>query len=182
MQLAIALSVALLLSGCVAQFSPIDFSANVEVQKDRERQTRRFNGGTEAELLITSVKVLQDLGFTVTASQESLGFVTAVKDREAKAPGQKASVLIILTILAAVGGHPPPGAIGDMPERQHISALLTVRSAPGKNAGAHLVRVSFFRSVFQPLSWEGGQLQEPELYEAFFDLLSKEIFLEAHKL
>ncbi len=171
-----------LLFGCVAPYSPTDFSTGVAVQTDREQQTRRFEGGTEAELLNTSVNVLQDLGFTVTASQETLGFITAVKDRDAKAPGQKASVIIILMILSAAGGQPPPGALGNMPEKQHISVLVTIRPAPGKEEGVHLVRATFYRSVFQPLSWEGGQLREPELYEAFFDLLSKAIFLEAHKL
>jgi hypothetical protein len=169
------------LSGC-AQFSPDDFSIGIEVQEDRERQTRRFDGVTEAELFNASVNVLQDLGFTVTSSQASLGFVTAVKDREAKAPGQKASMIILLTILAAAGGQPLPAAPGAMLERQHISALLTIRPAPGKEEGTHLVRVTFYRSVFQPLAWEGGQQREAELYEAFFDLLSKGIFLEAHKL
>jgi hypothetical protein len=170
------------LAGCVANMSPADFSPGTEAQTDRERQTRRFDGVTEDDLFRASINVLQDLGFTVTASQASLGFVTAVKDREAKAPGQKAAMILMLTILAASGGQPPPAPLGEMPEKQHISVLLTIRPAPGHGDGSRLVRITFHRTVSQPFSWEAGQLREAELYEAFFELLSKGIFLEAHKL
>lgn len=168
------------MAGCVANMSPAEFSLGTEEQTDRERQTRRFDGVTEDDLFRASINVLQDLGFTVTASQASLGFVTAVKDREAKAPEQKVAMLVLLTMLAAAGAPPTP--LGEMPEKQHISALLTIRSAPGKGDVSHLVRITFHRTVSQPLAWEAGQLREAELYEAFFELLSKGIFLEAHKL
>jgi hypothetical protein len=36
--------------------------------------------------------------------------------------------------------------------------------------------------VRQPLKWTAGELREPALYQSFFELLAKSVFLEAHKL
>lgn len=168
------------LAGCVPTMTPEAFAPGPDAQADREHQTRRFDGISEAELVRASNGVLQDLGFTVKASRASLGFVTAVKDREAKAPDQKAALMILMILVAAMGGRPPTA--GEVHEDQTITALISIRPAPGQGDRSHLVRVTFHRFTRQPLTWDAGILREAELYDAFFELLSKAIFLEAHKL
>lgn len=151
-----------------------------QLSADRQLQTRRFEGISEEKLLAASTSVLQDLGFTIKVSNAELGMATGVKDREAKAPDQRAGVIVIMILLAATTGQVPQG-VGEMKEEQTVRVLLTTRPVRGSNAG-HEVRVTFHRFLRQPLIWEADSLRDPRLYEGFFELLSKAIFLEAHKL
>ncbi len=167
-----------------ATLSPDDFAPPPDAQIDRDRQTRRFDGVTEQQLLAASVGVLQDLGFTISRSNPSLGLILGVKTREAKAPDQRMAVLMLLLLAAtAAGAHgAPSGPPAPMYEDQTISVMITVQPAPGQGADSHLVRVTFHRLVRQPLLMDAGILREAELYDAFDELLSKAIFLEEHKL
>lgn len=171
-------------AGC-ATTSPAEF---VQTAPDaaalREVQTRRFDGIGEDRLLSASVAVLQDLGFTIKTSSARLGFTKGVKDREAKAPDQVAAVTILMLLAVAAGGGagaPQPGS-SEMPQEQTISVFLVTRPLAGGAGRNHEVRVSFQRFLRQPLRVEAGVLREAQLYEAFFELLSKAIFLEAHRL
>lgn len=145
----------------------------------REMQTRRFEGIEEDRLLAAGLAVLQDLGFTVRLSNARLGFAKGVKDREAKAPDQVAAVILLMLLASAGGG----GAVSmpPMPQEQTITALLVTRPL-ADGARGHALRISFHRNLRQPLLLESGMLREPQLYERFFELLSKAIFLEAHRL
>lgn len=176
--LTLVLAAPIALTGC-AKFSPQDVAPAADAQVDRERQTRRYDGVAESALLAASVSVLQDLGFTVSDSNASLGLILAVKNREAKATDQKAVVLILMAFAAATGSAPPTAP---MYEDQTISAMLTIRPAPGQGERSHLLRVTFHRLIRQPLVMDAGVLREAELYDAFNELLSKAIFLEEHKL
>lgn len=150
-----------------------------EVAADRQLQTRRFDRISEEKLLSASVGVLQDLGFTIKVSNAEIGLAAGVKDRDAKAPEQKAGLIVLMILLAAATGHAP--LAGEMKEEQTVRVLVTTRPVAG-DGGDHEVRVTFHRFLRQPLVWEADSLRDPRLYEAFFELLSKSIFLEAHKL
>jgi hypothetical protein len=150
-----------------------------ELAADRELQARRFEGISEEKLLAASVGVLQDLGFTITVADAEIGMATGVKDRDAKAPEQRAAVIVLMILLTAASGHAPP--TGDMREEQTIRVLLTTRPVRG-SSDAYEVRVTFHRFLRQPLVVEAGSFRDPRLYEGFFELLSKAIFLEAHRL
>lgn len=168
---------------CAARpLDPNDFAPAADAQMDRERQTRRFDGVTEPELLTASVSVLQDLGFTVNRSSAPLGLILADKNREAKATEQKAAIMILMMFAASMGsgGHATPNF--PMYEEQTISAMLTIRPLPGQGERSHILRVTFHRLIRQPLVMEAGILREAELYNAFNELLSKAIFLQEHKL
>jgi hypothetical protein len=84
-----------------------------------------------------------------------------------------------MILLTAASGRPPP--TGDMKEEQTVRVLVTTRPVSG-SSDAHEVRVTFHRFLRQPLVVEAGSLRDPRLYEGFFELLSKAIFLEAHRL
>ncbi len=167
------------LTAC-AHVNPDDFAPGPDAQVDRARQTRRFDGVTEQQLLAASVSVLQDLGFTVNRSNAALGLVLGVKTREAKAPDQTALLITMIFIAAMTGSSAPQ--TGPIYEDQTISATVTIRAAPGLGRKGHFVRVTFHRVVRQPLVMDAGILREAELYDAFGELLSKAIFLEEHRL
>jgi len=167
------------LGACAAGGGKEEMQARAEVAADRELQTRRFKGISEERLLAASVGVLQDLGFTIRVSSVELGMAAGVKDREAKAPDQKAAMIVLMILIAVSGAQPPPaGQV--ITEEQTIDVLLTTRPVHGTSDLLD-VRVTFHRFLRQPFVWEAATLRDPKLYEGFFELLSKAIFLEAHQ-
>ena len=150
-----------------------------QLTAERQLQTRRFEGGSEEKLLAAGVSVLQDLGFTIKVSNAELGLATGVKDRDAKAPDQRAGMIVLMILLAAAAKQAPPSA--DIREEQTVRVLLTTRPAPGAS-GSIEVRVTFHRYLRQPFVVEADSLRDAKLYEGFFELLSKAVFLEAHRL
>jgi len=172
------LAAALALAGC-AEFSPDSLSIAPQDAAQSELQGRRFDGIGEKQLLDAAVGVLQDLGFTVESSGAGLGFVQGTKEREAKAPEQVLVLVIIAALAASQGGSVPAAQIR---QDQTISVLLSVRPVRADDPGSHIVRVTFHNHVRQPLQHTAGPLRDPALYQSFFALLSKAIFLEGHKL
>lgn len=178
--LAAAVALAAGVVACAPGTGKEEVQPRPELLAERQLQTRRFEGISEEKLLAASVGVLQDLGFTMTASNLELGMATGVKDREAKAPNQRAAMIVLMILIAAGGGQPPP-ADQVMKEEQKIRVLLTTRPVP-RTSDVCEVRVTFHRFLRQPFVAEAGSLRDPKLYEGFFELLSKSIFLEAHTL
>lgn len=178
--LAAAVTLAVGVVACAPGTGKEEVQPRPELSAERQLQTRRFEGIGEEKLLAASVGVLQDLGFTMTLSNVELGLATGVKDREAKAPDQRAGMIVLMILVAMAGAQPPPaGAV--LKEEQKIRVLLTTRPVPGKSDVCE-VRVTFHRFLRQPFVSEAGSLRDPKLYEGFFELLSKSIFLEAHTL
>lgn len=150
----------------------------------RELQTRRFDGVTEEKLLGACAGILQDLGFTIQGAYPELGMLRGTKEREAKAPEQRAAhtiLVILLALAAAQSGHASSAPVPPATEEQTIRVLVITQPVAGRN-DSHDVRVTFHRFLRQPLTQQAGALHDPKLYEAFFELLSKALFLEAHKL
>jgi hypothetical protein len=168
----------LALAGC-AEMPPDYIAVKPGDAAQRELQGRRFDGIGEKELLDAAVGVLQDLGFTVDITSAELGFVQGAKEREAKAPDQTLVILIIAALAASQGSSL---SAGQMRQDQTISALLTVRPAREGDTRSHIVLVTFHNHVRQPLMRTAGPLRDPVLYQSFFELLSKALFLQAHKL
>jgi hypothetical protein len=174
------LGAAMMLAACATGTGSEQVQPRPQLTADRQLQTRRFEGISEEKLLAASIGVLQDLGFTIQISNAEIGIATGVKDREAKAPDQRAGVVVLMILLAAASKQPPPASL-EIKEEQRIRVLLTTHPAAG-TSDAHEVRVTFHRFLRQPLLVEADSLRDPQLYEGFFELLSKAIFLEAHKL
>jgi hypothetical protein len=177
--LAAAVTLAVGIGACATGTGKEEVQPRPQLSAERQLQTRRFEGISEEKLLAASVSVLQDLGFTIKVSNAELGMATGIKDLEAKAPDQRAGLIALLILLTAATGQAP--MVGEIKEEQTIRVLLTTRPV-ASTAGTHEVRVTFHRFLRQPLLLEADSLRDPRLYEGFFELLSKAVFLEAHRL
>lgn len=166
-------------SACVQQIPKEALELTPESLAQRQLQTRRFESKDEKILLSSSAAVLQDLGFTIEASATDLGVIVATKDLSAVEPGQvTASVLVALA--TAVLGAP---VIIPVDQKQKVRVSLTSKMG-GTNNDNILVRVTFQRIVWNTRNQvtKTEPLNEPTLYQEFFEKLSKAVFLNAHEL
>lgn len=146
--------------------------------KLRNMQTRRFDVADDKIILAASVQTLQDLGFTITEAATAAGVIAGSKQRDAEETGQVAGQ-VALAVLAALGGssYTP---VWDKEQTIQVTLVAT----PISNAAKVDVRVSFDRILInnQGQTWRAELLNDPTLYQQFFQGLSKSAFLEAHEL
>jgi hypothetical protein len=168
-----------LLGACAAAAPGEALRLGPESLQQRQLQTRRFDGTTEAEILAAAAGVLQDLGFVIDESETGLGLMVASKRRSATNVAQQVTAVLVELVL----GWPMA-----TDEEQTIRASLVSRPATGAVAAAAAdsfhVRVTFQRLVRNDRRQvsEAEPLDDPALYEGFFERLSKSVFLEAHKI
>lgn len=126
----------------------------------RQIQSRRFDTDDETQILAACAGLLQDLGFIITESSSRAGLLVASKDRSTADPGQG--------FLANLGA-----------QRIRISIVTT----PLKTKKI-LVRVTFQRVFWQPHSQytRVESVNDPVIYQEFFNRLSQSVFLEAHHI
>lgn len=139
----------------------------------RQAQTRVFETTDEAELLSASAALLQDLGFTLDESEVDLGVIVASKDRDATEVAQVVGAVAMAIVFGA-----------DVPvdDEQKIRAALVTRKLEERNGYA-------VRLTMQRIVWNTDRqvsrtepLDDPAMYQEFFDKLSKSVFLEAQEL
>lgn len=143
----------------------------------RTLETRRFDTVDETRMLSAAAQTLQDLGFTLTETSNEVGLLVGNKQRDAQEAGEVASQ-VALTLIGAFFGvrHNP-----NWDKEQSISATLTV--SPVIRSKQVDVRVSFDRLVVRTNGVKRAELiEDPEVYQAFFEKLSAAVFLEAHDL
>lgn len=165
-----ALLPVLVLSAC--NTIPADaLKMSSETLQERQLQTRKFTTTNEKKLLSASAQVLQDMGFTIDESETSLGVITASKSASAVNAGQVAGMILI----AALGGGATP-----IDKEQKIR----VSSVTSKSGGSTKLRVTFQRMVWDTYGNVSRVefIKDPEIYQDFFEKLSKSVFLEAHEL
>jgi len=137
----------------------------------RSRTTRRFDTQDEKSILSASAALLQDLGFTIDNSDTKVGLIVASKDRSAVEAGQIAGKIIVAGVFRA-----------DMPidTRQKIRASIVTKPLGESIA----VRVTFQRIVWNDHNGISKleRIDDPKIYQEFFDKLSKSVFLEAHEI
>ena len=147
-------------------------SMNKATLEDRRLQTRVFDTSDEEKILSASAGVLQDLGFNLDESETDLGLIVASKERDAT----EAAQVVLAAIVAAMSGGP---AMYDTKQKIRVSL---VSGQAGENGERISVRVTFQRIVWNNYGEVSRleRLNDPEIYQGFFDKLSKAIFLEAH--
>jgi hypothetical protein len=161
----------LIITGCDAV--PKDaLSMNKATLEDRRLQTRLFDTSDEEKILSASASLLQDLGFNLDESETDLGLLVSSKERDATEAGQ---VFLALAVAVMGGGSTP------IDETQKIRASI-VTSPVGENGKRTSVRVTFQRIVWDSYGQvsKREKLDESEMYQEFFEKLSKAVFLEAH--
>lgn len=167
----LSMSLLLIFQGCGG--IPKDaLSMNKATLEDRQLQTRLFGTSDEEKILSASASLLQDLGFNLDESETDLGLLVASKDRDATDAGQ----VVLMLAVAAMGGGTMP--IDDV---QKIRASV-VTSPSGETGERIAVRVTFQRIVWNTYGRVSRleKLNDPKMYQEFFDKLSKAVFLEAH--
>jgi len=156
--------------------------------KLRQLQTRRIEGIDEKALLAASAGVLQDLGFNIDESETQLGVIVASKDRSAVDTSDIISSAVTTSLFALVlgsllGEESGEGDIVfDVTQKIRISVVTrpALDSSGQPRQDAQVIRITIQRLVWDS---EGElshteSIEDPKVYQKFFDRLSKSIFLE----
>lgn len=137
----------------------------------RQISSRRFPTSDEKQLLAASAGLLQDLGFTIDDSETDLGMIAASKERNAVEGGQVAGKIVMAVVF---------GVRVAIDKNQKLRVSIVTRPVGGEVV---------VRATFQRIVWnEDGRisrlehLDDPRMYQEFFEKLSKAVFLEAHSL
>lgn len=177
------LAACVMLAGCVT-VPPDILKMPPEQLANRQLQTREYATVDEEKILSACSGVLQDLGFTIDRGETKLGVIFASKDREVDNGGQMvtATLLTALSAFGNSGGYSGYNYYNNVEKNQKIRASIVTRKS--QDGGKMLVRATFQRMVWN-MSGQMSRietLKEPDLYEGFFDKLSKSVFLEEQKI
>ena len=142
--------------------------------EDRQMQSRKFDTLDQKRLLAAGAGVLQDLGYNIDESNTYLGVLTASKKADAKDTRQ----IVALVALGILTGTPVA-----WDEKQKITLCLVIRQSLD-DPNASVARITLQRIVWnsQGMISRVETINSPELYQAFFDKLSKAVFLEANQI
>ena len=146
--------------------------------EQRQIETRRYDGISERDLITASINLLQDLGFNFENSETELGTIIASKQRDTE--GLEASFTHYLS-------HGLLFLVLPVTKDQITRVAIVVHPVLDSNGetidDSHLVRVTFQSIALRTNSSTSGKtLSDPELYQGFFEKLSKSVFLEAQEI
>lgn len=163
--------IGLFVVGCGEGVPKDALSIKTTTLEDRQIQTRVFDTTDEEKILSSCAAVLQDLGFNLEESETELGLIVATKDRDATDAGQVTTAVA----MAVLFGTPTRF---DKSQKIKASIVTAPKATQDTNVA---VRVTFQRIVWDNYG-EVSKLERlnvPEMYQGFFDKLSKSVFLEA---
>lgn len=142
--------------------------------QDRQLQSRQFQTVDNKLMLSAGAGVLQDMGYSIDESNAGLGVLTASKQADAKSGSQIAGA-VLLALLT--------GTVTPTDKEQKIRICLVIQPTLGDE------KSSVSRITIQRVVWNTqGQISRvesinaPELYQAFYDKLSKATFLQANQI
>jgi hypothetical protein len=209
------LALPLLATGCAGAIPPDAFQVTDDMLGQRQRQSRRYDGIAEEELLIASSNVLQDMGFNLENSEVRLGVMTANKQRDATNAGEIVGAVFLALLFgvaapvsksqsirvslvvqpagtesaiapsftgaSAKGSSPLQAAkkaVDSLPDKDK-QAVIDAAQRPGN----YVVRVTFQRVVTRTdNSVYVETIDESEVYQEFFNKLSKSVFIEGQQI
>ena len=165
------MSVLILMLGCDGGIPKEALQMNKATLEDRQMQTRIFDTADQNKIIVACSGLMQDLGLNMDESEIELGLLVGSKDRDATDGGQ----VVAAVLLSAFGGGP-----AQYDTNQKMKASI-VTSPAGETGTKTSVRVTFQRIVWNNYGriTRLEKLNEPEMYQSFFDKLSKAVFLEA---
>jgi len=167
------------LAGCAA--TPKGFlKLHDDHLKHKQLQIRQYDTKDEKQIMTAVAGVLQDLGFTLNKSETELGLISSSKQADAKHAGQITGAVMLDVLAGLCGSY--SNATSQCDKTQMVKASIIVR--PSHDEERTVVRVTFQRIVWNMNNQVSKveTIKEPEIYQTFFDKLSKAIFLEAHQI
>ncbi len=176
----ITLIIFLLASACT-QYIPkqlLELSeSNLEI---RSRQTRVFQTNNEAEVLSSGLAVLQDMGFALEESASKLGLLVASKTADA----QKTWEIFGSIMIGALASYGNSGYSNEHTYDVEQKIRVAFVSTRSKQRGGYAVRVTFQRIILNNLGQitKSEAIDDPKIYQQFFQQLSSALFLEANQL
>jgi len=167
-----------LFTGCAQTIPKEALQLSPESLQNRQLQTKRFDTD-ELTLLNASTALLQDLGFLIDESTPGCGVLVCSKRRDATDAGQ---IVGYLALGILTGVYVPPDR--DQLIRASLVTRPLVVNEEDKSKSQTAVRVTFQRIVWNQQGHVTKQelINEPPIYQDFFDKLSQSLFLEAHEL
>jgi hypothetical protein len=141
--------------------------------QDRQMQTRRFGTKDEEKIQRAAAQVLQDLGFQIDDSETKLGVIVASKNRDARETGQIVGAVVVAVLL---------GVYMPTDKNQKIRASLVTKQVD--NGSDTIVRITLQRTVWNThneISKNEG-INDPKIYQEFFEKLSQSVFLTAQEI
>ena len=165
---------ALLITGCQQSIPKEALQLSAEALETRQLQTRRYETKDEKLILSASAQVLQDLGYNLEESETELGVIVSSKERDATETGQVVGAVVVAALF---------GVVPQIDKNQKIRASLVTRPH-GEEGNQTAVRITFQRIVWNTRN-EISKLEtldDPKLYQEFFEKLSKAIFLEGYQI
>lgn len=182
-RLALAALLSGVLAACTDQIPREALMLSPESLQRRQTQTRVFDTANEARMLAAAGGVLQDLGFNIDESETDLGVIVSSKRRDAMQADQ-----VFRSVLTTLAGATMTfglywGASEPIDDVQEIRASL-VTAPSGESGGQMAVRITFQRIVWDTDGDVSRReaIDEPPIYQDFFNALSHSLFLEAHRI
>ncbi len=179
-RMVLAAMAALLFSGC-ATLPEDAFRLTESALAMRELQTREYEGVNDIDILSASSALLQDLGYAIDEVEKELGVLSASKRADAKDSAEiagKIALDIAACLLTFLFGC-ENDSYQSSKDVQDIKLTLVVLPDPGRD-DAHRVRVTMQRVVWARNGelYDQETINDADVYQAFFDKLSKSVFLE----
>ena len=184
--LLVALTIAAAAGGCAADpnqvamevGAPPGVEDGISTVEWRAMQTRRFETQDDLKILNAATGTLQDLGFTIVESSADAGVLVGSKQRDAEEAGEIAGQMVLAVLAGLFGSYHNP----TWDEEQSI--YMTLIASPIKNSRMTELRVLFDRRLTNNHGqlWRTELIEDPKIYQEFFDKLSEGLFLEAHKV
>lgn len=164
----------IVLAACETTIPPDALALRPESLQERQLQSRRFETIDEKTLLKTAAGLLQDMGYNIEESEVGLGVIVGSKQRDATDTGEMIGAALLSGLL---------GSEMLYDSEQQIRVSIVTR--PSDLAQGQVV----LRATFQRIVWnnQGGiskreTVSDVELYQDFFDKLSKAAFLQANDI
>lgn len=169
--LTLVLISAIIIIGCTTQIPQEALTLSPESIANRQLQTRLFDTRDEKKILTASAQLLQDLGYTLNESETACGVIVCSRERDITDAGEVVGSIAFAMLF---------GVYLPVNQSQKVIASLVTRPLGDRIA---------VRITFQQIIWDtdnnlrkNEQINDPEVYQEFFEKLSKSIFLTAHEI
>ncbi len=143
--------------------------------EERQLQTRVYETNDDKRIFDASVATLQDLEYTIEEVDKNFGVITGSKSASAVEAAQVIGGIFMALFISA------DAASNMMDDTQHIRAMIVIIPKPAHKKT--YVRLTIQRVVYnvKGIVTKAETIKDEEIYQKFFEALSKAVFLEGHK-